>query len=179
MDDLLTRLKLKVSLTTELNIDKGDFVKILKANVDEGGTGMFSSSFEAFSSSKNDYKGYVGYDGFKIRKRKRLFEMNQGWAVASGTYGQRSEMLVVKTEISGFTGMMIPFYGFLIIFYTIFLISSLTTSNSADNAPGFLFPFIILHALFMFGIPYFIMRRGTSRFKRDLEREFHFLVNKR
>jgi hypothetical protein len=30
----------------------------------------------------------------------------------------------------------------------------------------------------MFGVPYFMMRRGVKRLKEDLEREFHFIINK-
>lgn len=90
----------------------------LKENVDEGGTGIFSDPFEGFSSSKNEYKGHV-LNNFKIKRCKRLFDVNMNMAVASGTFEQREDKLIINTEINGFTGAMIPFYIFLIIFYLI------------------------------------------------------------
>jgi len=37
-------------------------------------------------------------------------------------------------------------------------------------------PFLFIHAAFMFGIPYFMMRRSVKRMKHDLEREFYYMT---
>lgn len=176
MKDFLKKLKLIDYLNTELEIDKHDFVNRLKANVDEGGTGMFSEAFDAFSSSKNEYKGHVGLDDFKIKRRRKFFDMNMNLAIAKGTYEQRENNLIINTEINGFSGMMIPFYGFLIVFYLIFIFVFSTAENIEGNMDFFALPFIIIHAAFMFGIPYFIMRRSVSRMKHELEREFYYMT---
>ncbi|MDX1830013.1 MAG: hypothetical protein R3342_10760, partial [Lutibacter sp.] len=71
-------------MTTEIEIPKNEFVSIFKKHVDEGSIGIFSDTFDIFSSSKNEYKGYVGLDGFKIKRRKRFFDMNMNLSVANG-----------------------------------------------------------------------------------------------
>jgi hypothetical protein len=52
----------------------------------------------------------------------------------------------------------------------------------ADNINGdeqfFGGPFIFFHALFMFGIPYFMMRNSVQRLKHELEREFYYMTKK-
>ncbi len=176
MKDFLKQLKLIDYLNTELEIDKHDFINRLKANVDEGDTGMFSEAFDVFSYSKNEYKGHVGLDEFKIKRRRKFFDMNMNLAIAKGIYKQQDNNLIIYTEINGFTGMMIPFYVFLIVFYLIFIIGFSTSENVGGNMDFFGLPFIIIHAAFMFGIPYFMMRRSVSRMKHELEREFYYMT---
>lgn len=49
-----------------------------------------------------------------------------------------------------------------------------------DNIEGgmefFIFPFIIVHAIFMLGFPYLMMRRSVSKMKYELEREFFYMT---
>ncbi|MBK3515964.1 hypothetical protein [Carboxylicivirga marina] len=176
MTDLLKKLKLLAFLKTELEISKHDFISRLRTTVDEGETGMFAEAFDAFSSSKNEYKGHVGFDGFKIKRRRRFFDMNMNLAIAKGSYIQHGDKLLIDTEINGFRGMMIPFYIGLIIVYAIIFIAFLSVDNIEGNMDYMAIPFIIIHAVFMGGIPYLMMRRSVSRMKHELEREFFFLT---
>ncbi|MFT4850597.1 MAG: hypothetical protein ACI83B_003156 [Sediminicola sp.] len=50
------------------------------------------------------------------------------------------------------------------------------TGNSGQI--GFALPFIIIHAAFMYGAPYLMMRRSTKRMKHELERELFYLTKK-
>jgi preprotein translocase subunit YajC len=50
--------------------------------------------------------------------------------------------------------------------------------NIEGNGAQFAIPFIFIHAVFMFGIPYFMMRRSARKMKHDLEREFFYLTKK-
>lgn len=176
MKELLNRLKLIDYLTTEIEIQKSEFVTRFKENVDEGSTGIMSDTLDVFSSSKNEYKGFVGDDNFKIKRRRRFFDLNMNLAVAKGVYRQKDNILIIDTEINGFSGMMIPFYIFVALFYTIFITAFIFADNIEGNGAEFAIPFIIIHAAFMFGIPYFIMRRSTSRMKHELEREFYYMT---
>ena len=178
MKEFLEKIRLIEHLTTEVEIQKSEFVATLERNVDKGGLDFFSDAFDVFSSSKNEYKGHVGPAGFKIKKRRRLFDMHMSLAVASGSYRQRDEKLVIETEINGFSGIMIPFYLFAILFYSIFIVAFIFTDGIKGDTSWFALPFILLHAAFMFGIPYFIMRRSAKRMKHDLEREFYYLTKK-
>ncbi|PTX12245.1 hypothetical protein C8N40_11443 [Pontibacter mucosus] len=174
MKDFFRKIKLVDNLTTEIEIQRNEFVARLKENVDEGSTSLFSDMFDVFSSSSNEYKGTIRMEYFKLRRRRRFFDMNMNVAVAKGTFTQKEKILIVDTEINGFSGMMIPFYMFAIIFYLIFI----STFLFAENIEGasFAFPFLVIHAAFMFGLPYFVMRRSVDRMKHELEREFYYMT---
>lgn len=176
MKEFLIKIKLIEYLTTEVEIQKSEFITTFKRHVDEGSTGLLSDTFDIFSSSKNEYKGHVGFDGFKIKRRKRLFDMTMNLAAASGSYKQKNEKLIIETEINGFSKMMIPFYLFAIVFYSLFIGMFFMVDNIDGNTVGFALPFFFIHAAFMFGIPYFMMRRSTKRMKHELEREFYYMT---
>lgn len=176
MKEFLEKLKLIQHLETELNINRKDFVDKLYNQVDKGDIGFLLDLFDVFSSSKNDYKGHVGYDGFKIRKKKRFLDMNINTAVAKGKYHQKDDVLLITAEINGFKGIMIPFYIFLPIFYSIFFVTFLFTDKVNGGMEIFALLFIIFHAALMMGIPYLFMRRSVKLLKRELEREFYFLT---
>jgi hypothetical protein len=174
MKEFLKKLKLIDYLTTELHISINEFVDKLNAIVDKSDFGFFSNTFDAFSSSKNELKGQINYSGFKIKRRRKFFDSNMNFAVATGTFYEERGILRIQTEINGFRPFIIPFYIVLIIFYSAFF---LITAHARSNT-FFVFPFLIVHAAFMFGIPYFIMRRSVKRLKYDLEREFYYLTKK-
>ncbi len=163
-------------MTTNIDIQKSQFVSKFSQIVDEGSTGFFFDTFDIFTSSENEYKGQVGIEGFKIKRRRKLFDMGMNLAVARGTYRQDNEKLIIETEINGFSGIMIPFYVFAIIFYSIFIAGFLMSDNFDGNGAGFALPFIFIHAALMFGIPYFVMRRSAKRMKYELEREFYYMT---
>ncbi len=177
MKRFLERLKLIEYLTTELEIQKNEFVKNFKNHVDERNIDFFFGAFDAFSSSKNEFIGHVDYDHFKIKRRRRFFDMNINFAIAKGNYRQKGERLIIKTEINGFIGMMIPFYIILILFYSISILVIFMSDNMNSNEAIFA-SFIFFHAIIMFGIPYFVMRRSTQRLKHELERELYYMTKK-
>lgn len=175
MKSILERLRLVDHLTTEIPIEKKDFIDKLTRNVDQGDIGIFLSAFEAFSSSKNEYKGTVTFDSFKIRRRRRLFDMNLGLVVAEGSFRQKDNILVVEATIRGFQGIFIPFLLFIAFFYVAFIISFIV-SGTQGSTGWFFIPFIFIHAAMMLGIPCYIMRRGVSRMKYELERDFYYIT---
>jgi len=169
------KLGLRDHFALELDMTKSDFVNRLQKIVDHGSTGMFSNSFEALSSSKNIYKGEVSSSGFNIRRRRRLFEFNQGAAIAVGSISQSNEKVVIDTEINGFQKKHIFFFVILILLYTIFMgLILFLPSDGDENFPIFILPFILLHGAFMIFLPYMMMKKSVARTKYDLEREFFF-----
>lgn len=176
MKDLLERLKLVQHFTIEMEIEKSVFISILKEKVDEGDTSVIFSAFEVFSTSKNEYKGSIGLDGFKLRKRRKFFDMNMNLAIANGSYQQKDNILVIETQINGFHGMFIPYYIFVPFFYVIFFFVFFVAENT--NEWWFILPFMTIHAALMLGIPYFIIRRSVYRMMYELERDFYFMTRK-
>lgn len=176
MNKFLKKIKLAQELITEIDIQKEDFVTKLKNQVDKGGTDMFSDTFDVFSSSKNIYKGYVDFEYFQIKKRRKFFDMNMNMAVAKGDYTQKGEKLIINTEINGLSGFMIPFIILILVFYTFSIGTFFISDNNVGGDFVFFFPFFILQALFMIGFPYFLMKRSVKNMKHELEREFYFLT---
>lgn len=175
MDSLLQRLKLIDYLITEFPIEKKVFIERLRKNVDQGDTGVFFSAFEAFSSSKNEYKGIVTSDSFKIRRRRKIFDMNLSLAVAEGNFRQKGDSLVIESKVKGFRGIFILFIAFLLMGYVVF-IASFFSAEVPGNMEWFLVFFLFIHASIMLCIPYFMMRRGVSRMKYELERDLYYMT---
>lgn len=173
MKEFLKRLKLIDRMTTTLQISKVEFVNRLNEITDQGSTGIFSDSFDIFSSSNNEFKGQVNFDNFKIKRRRRFFDTNMNFAVANGTFIENNGQLTIETELNGFNNFFILFYVLLILFYSFFIFGLIASDN---NIEFIAIPFIILHATFMFALPYFIMRRSVKRLKYELEREFFYLT---
>lgn len=178
MKNFLKQVHLIDHLRTELDgIHKNEFVDRLKQEVDPSDLGIFSDAFDAFSSSKKEYKGHVSYEGFQIKRKKRLFDMNLNLSTASGSFTQKEDKLIIATEINGFSKIMIPFYVFALIIYLVTFLSILFLGNFG-NETAFVIPFLLFHGALMMDIPYLLMRRSTSRMKRELEREFHYIAKK-
>jgi len=179
MKDFLKKIKLIDTLTVTVDdVTKSEFVSKFKPHVDEGDIGIFSGLFEVFSSSKNQYKGEVSYDGFKIRKRRKIFDTNRNFAIATATYRQSNDKLFIETEINGGGYYLLPLYLFLFIFYIAVVGIFISTESPEGGFPGFAIPFLVVHALLMFGVPYFFMRRSVKKMKHDLERELFFIIKK-
>ena len=177
MENTLHKINLIEYLRLELEVQKNDFVTKLREHVDQGSTSSLSDAFDVFSRSKNEYKGEVNYNSFKIKRKKKFFEANFNTAIANGTYYQKDNTLVIEAEINGFRKIFIFYYLFLIIFY-LFFITGFTFFNTDQSGHINLFStlFIFLHGLFMLSLPYFLMRRSVKRLKRELEREFFYLT---
>lgn len=175
MYNFLKKIKLIEELTTELEANKHDFVDRLMLTVDEADITGFSNMLNPFTSGKNEYKGHVDYYGFKIKRKRKFFDMQSSTATAEGSYIQKGSRLIINTRINGFSRLMIPFYIFAALIYISFSITLLAAP--LDGMTGLIaFPFLLIHAALMLGIPYLMMRRGIKRMKYDLEREFFYLT---
>ena len=174
MQDFLRKIKLIDHLTTELQMDKQTFVNRLSAITDEGSTGLLSNPFDAFSSSKNEYKGTVTFDSFKLKRRKKAFDTNYNLSTAKGILIEKDGKLRIETEINGFNSALITIYLPLIVFYSVFIFS--IVSDKKEPFPIFLFLFIHCFFIFIFFIPYSIVKRSVQRLKYELEREFFYLT---
>jgi hypothetical protein len=177
MSNILRKLKVIEDITIELPISKSDFINKFRANVEYSNLSFSPfEGFEAFTSSKFEYKGNCNEQGFEIKKRRKLFDTNYSFARAKGTFKESFDKLIITTEINAFRKKMYFFLGFILLF-DFFIISTAVFAKSNELAL-FLVPFILIHASLMIGIPYFIMRRSVKRMNFDLERDFHYWVTK-
>jgi len=173
MNEFLKKIKLIDNFTTTLQLSKQDFVHRLAQITEKGSASAFSDPFEAFSSSKSEFKGEVNPNGFKLRRRRKFFERNSNIAIATGNFKEENGQLTIQTEIYGFSNFMYFFYGFLIVFYTVFLVGFVFFGSTV---PIFVVPFLIFHAALMTLLPYFFMRNSVKKMKYELEREFFYLT---
>lgn len=164
-------------LRTEFEISKTDFTGILRDNVDEDRFNLF----EIFSSSKNEYKGTVTPEGFKLQRRKRFLDFNMNFAKAFGSFSQTDGKLLIETEINAFYGHMIFYFVFLSLAYSVLIVGFFLSANVGGSEAKFAAPFLLFHATLMFGFPILLMRRNVSRMKYELERDFLYMIemNKR
>jgi ABC-type multidrug transport system fused ATPase/permease subunit len=177
MKTFLEKIKLIQYTSIELNTEKNDFVRKLRQNIDESDLSWGSSMFEAFSSSKNDYKGTVNFNGFKLRKRQRMFQNNLATkAIAKGSFNQKEDKLIIDIEVNGFNNFLAFFFVFICLFYVIFIGAFL--SNIDNELSIFFLLFIILHGFIMIFLPLYFIRKGVKNMKRDLEKEFVYITNK-
>lgn len=174
MQDFLERIQLIKKTQIKLNVDKSEFVKNFKQHVDEGNIGAFSSAFEMFSSSKNRYKGNITQNSFEIRRRREFFDKTSYLARVTGTFRQQNDHVIVDAKVNGFSNFLIPFYIIITVFYVFFLF--MFTSGFQGN--GIPIVFILFHALLMYTIPYFVMRKRVKNTTVDLEKELFYMMKK-
>lgn len=178
MEDFLRKYKLIDEFTIELSIDKSDFVRRLRDTVDPGDIGIFSGAFEAWQSSNNIYKGEVTNQGFRLRRRKKFFQIDgRMQTVATSTFTEKRDTLSIHTEVQSMYKKMIPVLGIAASIYLFAIVLFLSVGPS--HSVLFFVPVILLaHAVFMFTLFYQILKHGVATLKRELEREFVFLANK-
>jgi hypothetical protein len=175
--DFLKKTGLLQTFSIEIEAQKNDFISAFKKKVDDEDIGLFSDTFDVFSSSKNTYKGSIDSNSFKIKRRKKFFEARNSMALATGTFRQKGENVVIDTEVNGFSKWMIPFYVTIILFYFVFIFI-FVFGIAAQDMPFMIIPFIFIHGLLMFFIPYFVMKKSVTNMRHDLEREFYFMTRK-
>ncbi|TCI85907.1 hypothetical protein [Tenacibaculum sp. M341] len=173
MKEFLQKIGLIKRTYIELKTEKNEFVKKLRNSVDESNLGWTSSFLEPFFSSENDYKGTVDNNGFRLRKRLKMAQQANGMPIAKGKFRQKDDLLLIELEINGFKKAFYFIYPFLLLIYVFFIIGF-----SFVNDFWVIIPFIVLHASFMIFLPYFFMRKGVKNMKKELEKEFVYIVNK-
>lgn len=176
MRTILSRLNLIQLLEIELGISKNKFIKNLKNNVDDEAIKFHTSVLDVFSQGYSKYKGKVGHRGFAIKKRSSLFDMGRSIAVVKGSYKESGRSLIVIIEINGFQTGMKLYYGFISLFYLIFILNVFkgVMTGQIDEV-AFTFIMTLLHMTFLFGMPYAIMRRSIRYLKNEIERDFKIL----
>lgn len=177
MKSLLKKLRLIEDFNTELNISKSQFNDNLGKIVEKGSSNFISDFFDLFSRNDKQYKGFVDYSHFEITRKKRLFDMGFSFPKVKGKTEQSGDILVITTEINGFKGIMFFFLLFILLIYFLVIVAMFFSDTPDNNGEVFVaISIILLHACFVLGIPYFILRRSVKRFKYDLERELFYLT---
>ncbi|MCR9174191.1 MAG: hypothetical protein NXI10_16965 [bacterium] len=130
---------------------------------------------DVFSRNDKNYKGSITYQGFEIRRKRKFFDVNMNFTLIKGTFEPNGDSLQLHIELRAFHPLLIVYYAFLTVIYSVFLISFVVSGGFDGNY--FLFPFFLVHGLFMAGVPYLVLKRGLKKTLYEIEREFNYLVN--
>lgn len=88
---------------------------------------------------------------------------------------QKENKTIIEAEISSFKNIIFFFIGFIAVVYVIII--SLIGFNT-EKVPFFAIPFVLIHGTLIIGIPWFVLRKSTSRLKKELEKDFYFMIRK-
>ncbi len=175
MMEWLRKLKLVRDFDFTINADGENFPRKFSAAVDRGGTGFFSNFSDIFSSSANLYKGEVNGRRFSIKKKAKFFQQNLNMATAVGTFSSERDTIRFQGTVSSLTWKAIPFLVFILLFYGAFL-GVFVLGGLGEDVPAFVLIFLLVHAAFMIGIPYVIIRKSVSSLISDFERDLYYIA---
>jgi hypothetical protein len=175
MNDFLLKIGLIDKLTLELDITREEFIKRFQQNVDADQFELF----EILSRSKNQYKGTITLNNFQMEKRRSFTTSNFSRGTATANFFHQNDKLVVEASITSVRRLYVVFFLF---FMTIIYATSLFTvivsvvQDEPSSIKFWVIPFILIHAAFIFGIPYLILKSTVRKMKYDLERDLYFMI---
>jgi hypothetical protein len=173
MKEFLKRIGFIDHLTIHLNISREDFVKRLSSVTKEGKIGIFSDGLGSFLSSKNGFIGHVSYEGFRIKKKIRLFTTSNNISIAKGAFSEKNGQLMIEIEINGLDKAAILFFSLPLLFLPIGIIALL---YSAEKEKFRAIPSLIIFGITLLSILSLHLRSQVDTFKHELEREFYYLT---
>jgi pilus assembly protein TadC len=171
MTDFLKQIGLHDQFQITLPVSKSDFSKILLANLDKPQPGFF----DLFSSSKNLYKGKIEIDSFEIKRKRKWFDSSARHLTVYGKFSSYHEQLTIDIELKPFKYALIPLAIALLIFY-VAAFSVILIGEVPLPTKLLVGGFIIVHAIFMFSIPYVIFKKALRNTRYEIERDLHFMM---
>ena len=88
-------------MTIELEISRDEFVKRLADDIYKSDLSYFKEEMDVSWAEQKEYKGIVDSNGFKIKRRRKIFGYDYRTytlPIAYGTFKVRKENLIVKTK---------------------------------------------------------------------------------
>jgi hypothetical protein len=175
MNNFLFKIGLIDKLTLELDTSSEVFVKRFQEHVDPDQFELF----EIFSRSKNQYKGAISLNNFQMKKRRSFTTSNFSRGTATANFFQRNGKVVVEASITSVNSLYIRFFLFffgIVYGIALFTITVSGLQDESSNMPLWTIPFILVHAAFMLGIPYLILKSTVRKMKYELERDLYFMI---
>lgn len=149
----ITWLQLEAKYQTKFNIPSTQWMPLMRDQVDEEKGLEF---FESFNTKLSDFKGQVGSNHFKLKRRRKLIDFNTRLALIEGQVRTERDQSTVTIHISLESTTLKLAFGAMVALYGLFFILFLTQDFGAENS--FFMSLIPLHGLLMFAIMYFILR---------------------
>lgn len=174
MSNWLDKLGLSEDLSLKYYVRHANFVEQFQKHTDSDQS-LFSGAFDAFSSSKIEYRGTISSSEFSIRKKKRFFDSLSAIPLISGTILSEKNGTRLLVNVCAFSSLLKYMFWLLCFLYVAAAIF-LAIFGLAEKFGFVPFVFLLLHALLMFGIFYFILRRSVSKVSENLDRDFKIMI---
>ncbi len=172
-DKAIAWLQLETKYQTKFNIPSTQWMPLLRDRVDEEKGLEF---FESFNSKLSDFKGQVGSNHFKLKRRRKLVDFNTRLALIEGQVTTDRHQSTVAIHISLESTTLKFAFGAMVALYGLFFILFLTQDFGVENS--FFISLIPLHGLLMFAIMYFILRYEVKVSQRVFDQFLAHIVSK-
>ena len=168
MKEFLEKMGLIDHCTTIIEVEKDTFISKFEGNVKEARIDVFPENpFDVFSSDKAKYRGHVGFDGFSIKRRRKLLNIQSGYPIiAEGVFSQSGKTLIIETEINGIPLFFQLIYGLMILMFIIGFTALLRRHVGLSELLSLLIiPTVI-------GVQCFMLKKAVRNLKKGLEKDF-------
>ena len=172
MKNLIRKIHLVENLKIKLEIDETEFIKKLESQVDE----TQSDFLDLFSRSKNKYKGMVFQNSFELKRKKRFSDSKANYAIATGTFEQADNNLIVTLEIKAFDEDVLNFSICGLLAFTLLINCILLFSKWEGHLGIYTIPFILILDSFLLGWPYILFRGSVKRMAFELKKDLYLMT---
>jgi hypothetical protein len=163
MEDFLKSIGLNKEYTFYLSNSKKEIMDSLINMVDKDRLDFL----DIFSSNKMRYKGEVGYDSFKIKRKKMLFEKRMKASIIDGYVYEVSGQTEIKLNVH--IRRWIFIYCTIVLLIAFIAIPFLFITAGAEDKFVSVFP--LFAGIFMIGMFYFIFYRDVRVEAKEFEKE--------
>ena len=176
MNDFFKKIKLIQTFSIVIPMERIEFVKLCRQKIERKEDSISTMLMEYFTKRKHKYVGIVEHKGISIRKRKTFFSFSKNSCLIKGTFREKNNLLYLETEIKGFSNNVI------IVYLSIVLLALYYVGyNLFFKSPDPLFSIIsalILQAVLLFGVPYFIIKLRIKGIKAEFEQDIYNWIMK-
>ena len=124
LKNIMKQNRFKEKFTTELQIDKKEFIEKFSREFEHSDIDFFSEFLKSLSLRKRNKSliGTIRNDTFKIKRNSTMNSFNYATAIAKGEISESENGTIIETKINGFDYGFIPLYTILgIVFFVSFI----------------------------------------------------------
>ena len=175
MTNFFRKIKLIQFFSIGIPMDRIDFVKLCRKNIERKEDSTLSMYLEYFTRGKHKYIGSVEHSGLKIRKRKTFFSFSKNACLIDGFFKEKEQKLFLETEIKGYSNGRIIIYLFIVFWFLSFVVYNLFQSSE----PLFsILSGLFIQTLFLLGIPYLIIKLRIKGMKVEFQKDLYSWILK-
>lgn len=169
MNSFLKNIGLHDTLNIELNINRIELIEKLWKITYKTNTSFISLERDTAIPTRFEYRGMIDNNGFILKKRIRLFDINLNNPVFRGKIYDQNDKTFASIEI-------VPsiFQIFSSVIILCFLLIAIYATLLATEKDFYFLAFTIIITI----MQYFTLKRGIWRGKYDFERELIYIVQK-